>query len=135
MGRVSLCYRPVHLIDFGLTKKYRDGEGRHIPYQEGKGLTGTARYASLNQHLGIEQARRDDLEAVGYILMYFYHGSLPWQGVERARIPGDKCKTKRYEKIMIRKMVTPVEEIGCQWRSPKEFITIIDYARGLRLCL
>ena len=71
----------VYVIDFGLTKKYRDNKGNHIPYVTNKALTGTIRYASINTHLGIEQSRRDDLECLGYVNLYLLTGGLPWQGL------------------------------------------------------
>lgn len=70
----------VYLIDYGLCKKFYDPKsGKYAPYRESKQLTGTARYASIASHVGIEQSRRDDLEALGLILIYFSKGSLPWQ--------------------------------------------------------
>ena len=74
MGVFAWSHR-LYLIDFGLSKRYIDGKTRrHIVYREGKGLTGTPRYASINSHLGKEQSRRDDLEALGYVLVYLYQG-------------------------------------------------------------
>ena len=115
----------VFLIDFGLAKKYRDPRTLvHIPYRENKNLTGTARYASINTHLGIEQCRRDDLESLGYVLMYFNRGSLPWQGLKAA------TKKQKYEKISERKICTPVD-ILCRG-FPSEFATYLNYCRSLR---
>jgi len=114
----------VHIINFGLAKKYRDTRTQqHIPYRSGKNLTGTARYASVNTHLGIEQSRRDDLEAVFYVLMYFNRGSLPWQGLQAS------SKKEKYEKIMEKKMSTPVEVL-CE-HFPCEFVTYANYCRSL----
>ena len=77
LGRGKNSYK-VYIIDFGLAKKYMNSSGDHIAYREGKGLTGTARYASINTHLGVEQSRRDDLECLGYVFVYFLKGLLPW---------------------------------------------------------
>ena len=115
----------VYMIDFGLAKKYRDPKThQHIPYRDKKSLTGTARYASINTHLGIEQSRRDDLESLGYVLMYFNRGSLPWQGLRA------NTKKQKYQRISEKKMSVTIDEL-CKG-FPDEFKMYISYCRSLR---
>jgi serine/threonine protein kinase len=65
----------VHIVDYGLAKRFFDPKTKvHIPYRDDKSLTGTARYASIHAHLGEELSRRDDLEAVGFVMLYFFKG-------------------------------------------------------------
>lgn len=124
MGIGRHCNK-LFLIDFGLAKKFRDPRTRiHIPYREDKNLTGTARYASINAHLGIEQSRRDDMESLGYVMMYFNRGSLPWQGMKANN------KKQKYEKISEKKMSTPIEVL-CKG-FPAEFAMYLNYCRSLR---
>ncbi|KAK3153921.1 hypothetical protein QOZ80_2BG0183290 [Eleusine coracana subsp. coracana] len=115
----------VYIIDYGLAKKYKDLQThKHIPYRENKNLTGTARYASVNTHLGIEQSRRDDLESVGYLLLYFLRGSLPWQGLKAG------TKKQKYDKISEKKMLTSAEVLCKSY--PSEFVSYFHYCRSLR---
>ena len=115
----------IYLIDFGLSKKYRSSKGNHehIKYSENKRLIGTARYASINALKGCEQGRRDDMEALGYVLMYFLRGNLPWQGLKLNR--GDD----RYKKIYETKKNTTPEELCIGY--PKQFCEYIKYTRNL----
>ncbi|MCL7031261.1 hypothetical protein MKW94_006542 [Papaver nudicaule] len=115
----------VYMIDFGLAKKYKDSKThKHFPYSENKNLIGSPRYASLNTHLGIEQSRRDDLESLGYTLMYFLRGSLPWQGLRAV------TKKQKYQKIRERMLSTSVEDL-CQG-YPLEFAAYFYRCRSLR---
>ena len=115
----------MHVIDFGLSKRYRDPKtGEHIFYRTNKNLTGTARYASVNSHLGIEQSRRDDLESIIYLGIYFTKGSLPWQGLPA------KTKQEKYQKIMEVKCKVPSGELCAQ--LPIQIKNMLDYAKNLR---
>jgi serine/threonine protein kinase len=114
----------VFIIDFGLAKRYIMKDGKHIPYRENKNLTGTARYASINTHLGIEQGRRDDLESLGYVMIYFLRGVLPWQNLKATN------KKDKYEKIMEKKLSTSIESL-CKG-VPTEFVTYLTYCRNMK---
>lgn len=115
----------VYLIDFGIAKQYRNSKTKqHIPYIEGKGLIGTARFASLNTSLGIEQARRDDIEGLFNVLIYFLKGSLPWQDIT------GKSNAEKYRKIKEKKLKTSVKSL-CD-ELPHEFEVLMNYARGLK---
>eukprot|EP00928_Gymnodinium_smaydae_P049874 TRINITY_DN3349_c0_g4_i1.p1 TRINITY_DN3349_c0_g4~~TRINITY_DN3349_c0_g4_i1.p1 ORF type:complete len:388 (+),score=59.81 TRINITY_DN3349_c0_g4_i1:119-1165(+) len=111
----------IYLIDFGLSKRYWDR--RHIGLRTKLSLTGTARYASINAHKGYEQSRRDDLEAIGHMLLYFLRGSLPWSGLDAM------TKDEKYRKIMEKKETFPLPEL-CQG-FPGAFESYLRYARGL----
>ena len=114
----------IYILDFGLAKKYRSSRTlEHYPVFKSKNLVGTARYASINALNGLTQSRRDDLEAIGYVLMYFLRGKLPWQGIPV------KNKEERYRKIMEKKVATSAEEL-CQG-FPEEFVNYINYTRNL----
>ncbi|KAI1729917.1 protein kinase domain-containing protein [Ditylenchus destructor] len=115
----------VYMIDLGLSKEYRNPLTKeHIPFREGKSLTGTARYASINAHKGCEQGRRDDLLSLGYVLMYFLRGSLPWQGLRT------KNKKDKYGRISQKKEETTIQEL-CKG-YPREFVSYFDYCNSLK---
>lgn len=120
----------VFCIDFGLSKRYRHPHTlQHIPYREGRSLTGTPRYASVANHRGIETSRRDDLESIGYILVYFLLGKLPWQGL---KLPPNVNGTasQKHQLILDKKQLTALPDLcrGC----PREFQEYLQYCRELQ---
>lgn len=113
----------VYAIDFGLAKRFHQ-LGEHIPWKTDKrGLTGTARYASIPSHCGIEQSRRDDLESLAYVLLYLVVGKLPWQGFRM------QDKEQKFAKILEMKRSDSVRAL-CR-AVPAEFSSFVEYVRSL----
>ena len=113
----------VYMIDLGLSKKYIYGQN-HIKYKTGKNFTGSFRYSSIRNHKGIEQSRRDDLESIGYMLIYFLKNQLPWQGLKGS------TKSKRSTNIFNIKNSTSLVDL-CE-NLPNEFLLYMKYCRLLR---
>ncbi|CAD8177239.1 unnamed protein product [Paramecium pentaurelia] len=113
----------VYLIDFGLSKYYRVADGRHIEFSQKTGVIGTARYASINTLQWMEQSRRDDLESLGYMLIYFVKGELPWSNVKAID------KEDKYDQILQVKMGIPL--ISLCHNLPKCFIQYFQHVKSL----
>lgn len=114
----------LYIIDFGLAKRFIDPKtGKHIPYRDGKSLTGTARYASLNTHIGQEQSRRDDIESIAFVMVYFLKGELPWQGVPAAD------RDEKYKRIKEKKIDTPITELARG--LPHQFLKLFELVRNI----
>ena len=115
----------VYLIDFGLAKKYRSMSTLiQYPLTMKKKFTGTARYASINALKGYEHSRRDELESLGYIFIYFLKGKLPWQNIKV------KDKEEKFKKILQKKLEISSNELCLG--IPKEFEIFLEYVKNLK---
>ena len=114
----------LFIIDFGLSKKYKSqSKGTHISFKTNKNITGTARYCSINTHNGFEQSRRDDLESIGYVLIYFLRGILPWQGLKVSN------KKDQDASISQKKKSTSLEELCKGFPSNIFIIYLLKFLR------
>jgi len=113
----------LYIADFGLAKKYQNGpHGMHVPYKEEKPFVGTACYASLNTHLGVQQSRRDDLESLIYVLCYLLQSHLPWQHKHRTR-------EEKHNATRLLKMLTTGEELFKGWH--RGYASAFTYIRSI----
>lgn len=122
---IGLNNNEIHVIDFGLAKRFKNSDGSHIPFSDNKKMVGTVRYSSINTHIGIELSRRDDLESIGYLLIYFIKGVLPWQKLG----PKGISREQRYRLIYECKKNTTIEQL-CQG-LPKEFKLYMQHVKSL----
>lgn len=112
----------IYILDFGLSKELKKNN-KHISSKIDKNLVGTPRYASICNHMGMEQSRQDDLESIGYMLLYFCNGSLPWQGIRALN------KKEKYEKIHAKKIETSLSEL-CK-NVPNELYLYMKYCKQI----
>lgn len=124
-GNKSNSHR-IYLIDFGLAMKYIDSSGKHIEREEGKSAVGTMRFASINTQNGIVQSRRDDVESIGYILLYFYLRKLPWQGLKI------KNKEELYKRIKEEKEKVDYSEMGMREELANPIFNMIENSQKLQ---
>ena len=116
----------LYLIDFGLSKKYRNAKtGQHVKFVNNRRLNGTARYASIHALEGYETSRRDDLEGLCYVLIYFLNGHLPWERIK------NRNKQERYKLILnMKKKISEENLVGD--KNNTEFIEFVKYCRNLK---
>lgn len=124
----------IYLVDFGVTKKYRDYHSRtHVTVEQARYIVGSASYISLNAHKGIEHTRRDDLESLGYSLVEMFRGSLPWQELWVLMLPWQNMKALSEWLLfaMIAKKKRKLSlEVLCEG-MPSQFVEYFKYVRGL----
>lgn len=114
IGYNNTTFPEIYLIDYGLSRSIYESDSDskknqkfvHIPFVSGKYLIGTVRFTSIYNHLGMEQSRRDELQSLGYILIYFLIGKLPWQNVIKST-----NKRKGYHDVMLSKMSYTIEKL------------------------
>ncbi|KAL7668441.1 hypothetical protein ACOME3_000345 [Neoechinorhynchus agilis] len=124
IGRKSHLKRKIYLIDFGLACYYRSTKtGKYFDYRDRGPALGTLRFMSRKAHRGATQSPRDDLESLGYLLVYFLKGKLPWMNVIAETVK------QRFNIVEDLKINTSVKDLCTN--LPDEFGKYLEYARKL----
>lgn len=114
----------IYLQNFYLCEKYKSSKtNQHAKFKYTKEIVGTERYGSINALRGLRQGRRDDLESLCYMLIYFFLGKLPWQGISA------DSETERHEKLLKEKKSFKIENYK---QIPKDFCTLFKYVKNLK---
>ena len=114
----------IYLQNFYLCEKYRSSKtNQHAKFKYTKEIVGTERYGSVNALRGLRQGRRDDLESLCYMLIYFFLGKLPWQGISA------DSDTEKHEKLLKEKKSFKIENYK---QIPKDFYTLFNYVKNLK---
>ncbi|RKO84002.1 kinase-like domain-containing protein, partial [Blyttiomyces helicus] len=123
----------IFLIDYGLAKSYIESDIQsdkhtHSAFSQKRSMKGTVRYLSINTHLGVDQSRRDDMQSLGYILVYMICGKLPWQNLMKNR-----PKNQAYDRILLSKMSCSIEKLTCDIPEPfrETLMLYLSYANSL----
>lgn len=112
----------VYLIDYMLAKKYMLN-GKIKPFRKGRQMTGGLRYSSINSQLGFEQSPRDELESIGYMMIYFLKGELPWQNITASN------KDEKFSLVLKSKLSTKIATLTKG--LPEEFKDYMNYVKCL----
>ena len=139
----------LYIIDFGLTKKYckyidtdnsSSQDIEHISCETGRKIIGTERYVSVNVHDGLTPARRDDMESIGYVMIFLLAGYLPWSESESESKSKSKSESESKSESKsattthtadIRNMKKRIGHWILENNLPTEYITYIEYCRKL----
>jgi serine/threonine protein kinase len=121
----------IYLIDIGLSKYYLNEDKKHMKERKDRKLIGTAKYASLNIHNGIDASRRDDIESICYTFISLLGKQLPWEEIINqykysSNSSNNSNKLELYNKIKEKKQTL-------EWlhNIPGEFLTLLLYCRKL----
>ncbi|CAD8086168.1 unnamed protein product [Paramecium primaurelia] len=114
----------IYVVDFGISKIFRDKNGNIHPFRDNTSFIGTTRYASIAAHKGFELSRKDDIESLIYVLLYFMKGQLPWQNMQNV------SDEERTVKVGEMKMSIDLREL-CK-DVPIEFAFILEYLKQLQ---